>query len=153
MICSSRITPLHDAHWALLPDFLPSYFQLPVTSVRTGFFCIRRPGAMCTLAQHTLGSHAMHPARGPYDHTKHAKRPSSPLPRGEKVECCIVKHFGQSRNGFQLWLRLLKAARGIPQSVFSALAYTRLGDWESRAPLASPSPRAPPPQRGKRENH
>lgn len=43
-------------------------------------------------------------------------------------KCCIVKHFGQSRHGFQLWLRLLKAERGIPQSIFSALAYTRLGD-------------------------
>ena len=34
-------------------------------------------------------------------------------------KCCIVNHFGQTRNGFQLWLRLLKAERGIPQSIFS----------------------------------
>ena len=54
-------------------------------------------------------------------------------------KCCIVKHFGQSHNGFQLWLRLLKAERGIPHSVFSALAYTRLGDWEESIRLRKPS--------------
>jgi len=54
-------------------------------------------------------------------------------------KCCIVKHFGQSTHGFQLWLRVLKADRGIPQSIFSALAYTRLGDWEESIRLREPS--------------